>query len=244
MYILIGRSNFKIPVYKTVDYKHTARPKIDSTSAVHVAPKTPTARVKMVSNDIKHFKNVPAKVDTSDPVPWAHSQTRRLEELVDRDGLRVNARIVGMIKSRSLGSQREIEEAVESETERLFQRIVGGNKAEEEASDVVVARNVDVQQKPGFGATPLKVEDVEQEMQALQISYDHSRDEDNHQSHDDEDNRQSHDDEDDRHSHDNNHDIDHQHDDDHHRPHDNRDDDHAQDDDNDHNDEDSSGTNE
>ena len=223
LYIFIGRSNFKIPVYKTVDYKHTARPKIDSTSAVHVAPKTPTARVKMVSNDIKHFKNVPAKVDTSDPVPWAHSQTHRLEELVDRDGLRANARIIGMIKSCSLGSQREIEEAVESETERLFQRIIGGNKAEEEASDVVAATNLDVQQKPGFGTTPLKVEDVEQDMQALQISYDHS--------HDDEDDCRSH----------NNHDIDHHHNDDH-DDHQSRDNDHAQDDD--HDDEDSSGTNE
>ena len=171
-----GRSNFKIPVYKTVDYKQMARPRVDC-AVVPVAPRMPT-RVKMTSNDIKRFKNVPAKIDTSDPVPWVHCQQHCLEELIDPDGLWANARISGMVKSRSLGSQREIQEAIENKAEQLFQRIIGTSKPE--TTDHDAAADLDVPKKPDLGITPLRVQDLEDDMETLQISCDHLHDNDSH----------------------------------------------------------------
>lgn len=154
-------------MYKLVDYKQTAKPRIDS-SAVHIEPKVSPTEVKLATNDVKRFKKVRAKVDTSDPAPWAHHQVHSIEELVDREGLRANVRISGMVKSHSFGSQREMQEVLDSETERLFQRIVG--KSKREANDSVAA--TDDQKKPDPGTTSLRVEDVEPDVEGLHISDD------------------------------------------------------------------------
>lgn len=103
---VVSVSTYRIPSHKTVDYKYTAKAKLETRSNIKY---TPTVRKQeLYHNDVQKFRDVKCKVDSSDPAPYSHQMSHSLSELLDMRGLHLNPRFSKAIKSGANNSAEDI----------------------------------------------------------------------------------------------------------------------------------------
>ena len=117
-----ARSTVTIPQYKPVNYKQTVSSKLNTRSNIHYKPENEIHAIP--TNDVKHFKNVKAKVDTTDPSLWSHRETHTLEELVEIEGFALNPRFGSVVKSHSFDSVHEILQYLGDDLDNHIQALV------------------------------------------------------------------------------------------------------------------------
>ena len=108
-----------IPKYRKIDYKKTAKTKIDTRSnLIYSSSQASRPRSLQPTGTVTNYSNVKPKVDTEDPAPWIHTMpTKPLEELIELDGFLLNQRFAGIVESKSFDSVQDILEILEHESD-------------------------------------------------------------------------------------------------------------------------------